>query len=322
MERPIGRGEMTGDLHALLDGLRAGADETRLRLLALCATGELAVGELTHILGQSQPRVSRHLKILSDAGLLERFKEGSWVFYRLRDSALAAHLLALLPSDSPLLKGDRARLDEVKAARAEAARDYFRRNAAHWDRVRALHVDEAVVEAAMLELLGGGGIGDLLDLGTGTGRLLELLAPRATSLTGLDSSHDMLSVARSNVARAGLDHATLRQGDVYRLPFDAHSFDAVTCHQVLHFLDRPSLALSEAARVLRPGGRLLVVDFAPHGLDSLRAEHNHRRLGFAEHDVRDWCEGAGLTFDTARHLDGDPLTVTLWVAHKEQGHDQ
>ncbi|NQV47111.1 MAG: metalloregulator ArsR/SmtB family transcription factor [Rhodospirillaceae bacterium] len=310
----------------LLAALRALAEPTRLRLLALCSSGDLTVSELVSILGQSQPRVSRHLKLLSEAGLLERIREGSWVFYRLAQDSVGAvlggHLTKLLPDDDETLIRDLQRLVEVKQLRERAAADYFSRNAEAWDNVRSLHVDDSEVERSMLALMGAGDgeerdIGDLLDIGTGTARMLELFGPRIRRGEGIDLSHDMLAVARANLDSAGITHCSVRQADMYQMPFQAETFDAVTIHQVLHFLDRPGQAIAEAAKVLKPGGRMLVVDFAPHELESLRAEHAHRRLGFEDTEVDKWCAAADLKTINTEHLPGDPLTVTIWLARKK-----
>lgn len=304
----------------LLATLKAAAEPTRLRLLALCAHGELSVTELTQILGQSQPRVSRHLKLLGDAGLLERFREGTFAFFRLAESgpagALARVLVDAIPADDPTLALDLERLEAIKRGRAEAASAYFRENATRWHEIRALHVPEREVEAALLALVPESGAGEVLDIGTGTGRLLEILGPRAVRATGIDQSREMLAVARANLERAGLRHCQVRQADMYQLPFPSGSFDTVTVHQVLHFAEEPAEVLREAARVLRPGGLLLVADFAPHGLESLRSEHAHRRLGFADEEVALWCRHSGLVCGPVVHLPGDPLTVSLWPARR------
>jgi ArsR family transcriptional regulator len=306
------------EMEHVLMAMRAAAEPSRLRLLSLCAQGTFAVGELVEILGQSQPGVSRHLKLLCDAGLIERFREGTWVFYRLAASgsgaAMVRHILALVSSGDPVLSRDNVRLAALREARAQAAAAYFRTNAPHWKELRSLHIDEGVVEAALADILQGRPIGDLLDVGTGTGRILEVLGSRALSAKGIDTSREMLAVARSRIETAGLRNCVVQQGDMYHLPFDNDSFDVVTIHQVLHFAENPAEAVMEAARVLRVGGRLAVVDFAPHGLESLRSEHNHRRLGFAEEEVADWCRQAGLTVESILSLPGEPLTVTLWVA--------
>ncbi|EWY39400.1 ArsR family transcriptional regulator [Skermanella stibiiresistens SB22] len=311
-------------MDSLLTALKAAAEPTRLRLMALCAQGELTVTELTQILGQSQPRVSRHLKLLCDAGLLDRFREGTWAFYRLAERGafadLARTLIDAVPANDATLALDVERLAAIKRARAEAAADYFRENAARWHEMRSLHVPERDVEAALLRLLPSSGIQDLLDLGTGTGRMLELLAPRVERALGVDLSREMLAVARSNLERAGLRNCQVRQSDMYQLPLPSSSFDAVIVHQVLHYAEEPADVLAEAARVLRPGGRLVIVDFARHDLESLRIEHAHRRLGFGDDEVTGWLHAAGMTPEPVVHLPGDPLTVNLWPA-KRDGSD-
>ncbi|HXP97485.1 MAG TPA: metalloregulator ArsR/SmtB family transcription factor, partial [Telmatospirillum sp.] len=300
--------------------MRAAAEPSRLRLLSLCSQGALAVSELVDILGQSQPSVSRHLKLLCDAGLLERFPEGAWVFYRLvargAGATMVRQILALMSLDEPVLSRDNTRLAAIRQARAQAAAAYFRTNAQHWAKLRSLHIDEREVESTLVDMLSERPIGDFLDVGTGTGRILEVLGPLAQSAEGVDASREMLAAARSAIEAAGLRNCVVRQGDMYHLPFDDGSFDVVTIHQVLHFAEAPSDAVAEAARVLRPEGRLVVVDFAPHALESLRSEHSHRRLGFADDEVALWCRQAGLTVTRILSLPGDPLTVTLWRASR------
>ena len=304
----------------LLAALRAVAEPSRLRLLILCARGELTVSELAQILGQSQPRVSRHLKLLCEAGLLDRFREGSWVFYRLSAgsaaNALARHLVAVCGESDDTVALDLQRLAAIKRQRAELAAAYFRENAAQWDRIRSLYVDEREVEAALLEIIAAEAPRDLLDIGTGTGRMLEVLGPRAVHALGIDQSREMLAVARVNLERAGLGNGIVRLGDMYQLPLADAGFDAVVIHQVLHYADRPAAAIAEAARVLRPGGVLVLVDFAPHALEFLREEQAHRRLGFSDAEIADWCGAAGLEPGPPRHLPGDPLTVTIWTAYR------
>ncbi|MGI9333121.1 MAG: ArsR/SmtB family transcription factor [Gammaproteobacteria bacterium] len=316
-------------MEKLLSGLRAAAEPTRLRLLAVLAKGELTVTELTRILGQSQPRVSRHLKLMSEAGLLERFQEGAWVFYRLSDagagSLLVRRLLELLPVDDPALGRDLERLDQVRREHMQSASTYFQQAAPRWAALRNLYVAEADVERAMLEAAGEAHIGELLDLGTGTGRILEVFAERIGRGLGVDLSPEMLSLARAQLRSRSLEHCQVRRADIYRLELPAGCMDAVTIHQVLHFLDHPAEAVAEAARTLRPGGRLLIVDFAPHRLEFLRTEHQHRRLGLADDEVAAWCELAGLRDVRIRHLepperDDEPmLTVTLWSAVQRPG---
>jgi len=304
----------------LLTGLRAAAEPTRLRLLTLCARNELTVSELTTIVGQSQPRVSRHLKLLCDGGLLERFREGNWVFYRLArrpDRSVAERLTELVPSDDATILRDRERLAAIEREREQSAAAYFTQNAHQWAAIRGLHVAEGEVEAKLLDFVPGEALGDLLDIGTGTGRMLEIFGPRVNRAVGLDQSRDMLAVARVNLERAQLRNCTVRHGDMYALPFASPSFDLVLLHQVLHFAERPAEAVGEAARVLRPGGKLLIVDFAPHQQEELREHHAHRRLGFADAEVREWVAKAGLDPAPAFHLPGDPLTVTIWHAARQ-----
>lgn len=310
--------------------LRAAGDPTRLRLLLLLREAELAVSELIEIVGQSQPRVSRHLKLLGEAGLLERFKEGSWVFYRAADQGKGAELGRALTAlaDPAMIATDRARLAHVREARAAAAAAFFKANAAEWERIRALHAPEKDVEAAIVRRLTTKPIEELLDAGTGTGRMLELLAPHAKRAVGIDVSPEMLAIARDRMAKDNLSRVQVRLGDIYRLPFNAGTreagFDTVLFHQVLHYLDDPGAAVAEAARVMRPGGRIAIADFAPHGLEFLRDDYAHRRLGFSDREVKGWFEAAHLkpgeteTIAPADSKSGGPasdkLTVKLWFA--------
>jgi ArsR family transcriptional regulator len=307
-------------MDTLLAALRAVAEPTRLRLLSLCAEGEFTVSELTQIVGQSQPRVSRHLKQLSDAGLLQRLPEGSWVFYRLAGETpagqLARHIVGQLPGTGTTIEQDRERLAAVRRARAAAAQGYFNANAGRWDEIRSMQVDDGLVEGRLLSMLPPDGLSALLDVGTGTGRILELYGERGVAGVGVDLSHEMLSVARANLSRSGLANVYVRHADMYRLPWPAPAFDAVTFHQVLHFADDPAAAIAEAARVVRPGGRVVIVDFAPHDVEALRTDHAHRRLGFADGEVNDWLVEAGLEPGAPATLPGNRLTVALWQARR------
>jgi ubiquinone/menaquinone biosynthesis C-methylase UbiE len=303
--------------------LKAAGEETRLRLLGLLAEAELTVTELTEILRQSQPRISRHLRLLAESGLVVRFREGSWAFFRLAEHGdkadLARSLAAQLDPDDRMMVRDRERLAAVRAARATAAQAYFREHAAEWDRIRRLHAADAAVEAEIQAALADRPFRSLLDLGTGTGRMLELLGPGLERGLGIDLSLDMLALARARLDRAGLRHCSVRHGDIYDLALPRDSFDVVIVHQVLHYLDDGARALREAARVLRPQGRLLVIDFAPHELEFLREEHAHRRLGFAAETVSQWLEQAGLDVIGHRNVppevgsDGE-IAVSLWLA--------
>ena len=315
--------EAGASMDELLLALRAAAESTRLRLLVLCGRGgELTVSELAQILGQSQPRVSRHLKLLCDAGLLDRFREGSWVFYRLSSgsaaSSLVRNLVAACGEADRAIALDLQRLAAIKRQRAEHAAAYFRENAARWHHIRSLYVDEREVEAALDHIIAAAKPNDLLDIGTGTGRMLEILGPHVGHALGIDQSREMLAVARVNLERAGLAHGSVRLGDMYQLPLADACFDAIVIHQVLHYAERPADAIAEAARVLRPEGVLIVVDFAPHTLEFLRDEQAHRRLGFADGEVAAWCRAAGLDPAPAQHLSGDPLTVVIWTAYRRE----
>jgi ubiquinone/menaquinone biosynthesis C-methylase UbiE/DNA-binding transcriptional ArsR family regulator len=311
----------------LYGALKAAGEATRLRILALLAEAELTVSELTAILRQSQPRISRHLRLLAEAGLVERFREGSWAFFRRGErggaAELARELIARLDSEDATLARDRERLASVRAQRNAVAQAYFRRHAAQWDRIRKLHVADEAVEEAITAALADIPIHALLDLGTGTGRMLELFGPRVTRGLGLDLSLDMLALARTRLDRAGLKHCSVRQGDIYDLALPKDAFDVVVIHQVLHFLDDGARAITEAARVLRPAGRLLVVDFAPHDLEFLRDEHAHRRLGFAAETVAQWMKAAGLEVVLQRNLAPEPasdgkIAVSLWLGRDDR----
>jgi ubiquinone/menaquinone biosynthesis C-methylase UbiE len=307
----------------MLAGLEAAGEVTRLRLLALLVDAELTVSELTTILGQSQPRISRHLRLLVEAGLVDRHREGAWAFFRVSDHGPAGDLVHDLigriePADA-VLSADRSRLAEVRRARADQAARYFADHAAQWDRLRSLHVAEDVVETAIREVIGDRPLHAVLDLGTGTGRMLELVAPLADRAVGIDQSPAMLNLARTRLERAGQRQVQLRQGDLYALPVERDGYDLVILHQVLHYLDDPVRALREAARVLRPGGRLLVIDFAPHTHEFLRDQHAHRRLGFEADEIGGYLRDAGLEMRLHRDLPpaahgGDALTVSLWLA--------
>lgn len=299
---------------------RSLGDPTRLRILALLRAMELSVGELAQVLGQSQPRVSRHVKILIDAGLAERRKEGSWVFLSLSDAARVRPLFALLDtwgtSEDPWALADAARLAAVRADRAAAAERYFAAHAVDWDALRSLHIAECEVEAAIARALADRAVGRLVDIGTGTGRMIELFGPGADHALGVDRSPEMLRLARAKLAQAGLAEAELRQGDMYALPLAAGSADTVILHQVLHYAQQPAAALAEAARLIGPGGRLLIVDFAPHEREELRSRAAHARLGFADAAILRWMTDAGLAGRVVEHLEGGALTVTIWAGER------
>jgi len=310
----------------LLVGLRAAGETTRVRILFVLSHGEFNVSELTQILGQSQPRVSRHLKLMAEAGLIARHKEGNWVLFRLRDDdlggALARAVVDLLPGADAMLVRDLARLEDIRSQRAETAAHYFSNNAAQWEKLRALHVRDEDVQAAMRRLAGQEPVRLHVDLGTGTGSVLRTFAHLAKQAIGIDASREMLAIARANLEREGLRHVQIRHGDIYALPFANDAADLVTIHQVLHYLDDPGRALAEAVRILKPGGRLLIVDFAPHELESLREAHAHRRLGIAAEHMTGWLQRAGAriahheVLPPPRQQDETGLTVSIWLTEK------
>jgi len=314
-------------MERLLTALRAAGEQTRLRLLAVLAQGELTVKELTQVLGQSQPLISRHLKLMTDSGLITRYPEGSWVFYRVAETGEAARLsrdlLRLLPKDDPVLLRDYERLEGVRTQRAQTAQNYFTANATNWNRLRALHVADETIEQAMLDLAGDQTYAHLVDLGTGTGRMLELFGQKAEKGVGFDANADMLSLARANLDQADMQHCQVRLGDITNLPLGNGEADLVLMHQVMHFLEDPAAVVFEAARILSPGGTLIIADFAPHNHEHLREEHAHRRLGFTEQEIVNLLHDAGIEVKRPRLLENDTpdveagLSVYLWSGHKK-----
>ncbi len=303
-----------------LEIFRALGDPTRLRILALLRSMELSVGELAQVLGQSQPRVSRHVKILVDAELAERRKEGSWVFVALGDREAVEPMTAALDrwtaeTPDPWVVADVARLAAVRADRAASAAAWFEDHAGEWDAIRSLHVGDSEIEEAMAGLIGEGDLGALIDIGTGTGRMLELFGDRAESALGIDRSSEMLRLARAKLH--GRANTELRQADLYALPMGDGAADIAILHHVLHFAQQPGAAIAEATRVLGPGGRLLIADFAPHDREELRQKAAHSRLGFADEQMAGWFGPAGLALAETRTLEGGELTVKLWLGVKK-----
>jgi ubiquinone/menaquinone biosynthesis C-methylase UbiE/Fe2+ or Zn2+ uptake regulation protein len=314
---------MSLSLEGLLETLRGAGETTRLRIVALLSEAELTVSEVTEILRQSQPVISRHLKVLHEAGVVERYREGSWAFFRLASQTPSAALVQSIvrhldPADTVVVH-DRERLAKVRAERATEAQQYFSRYAAQWDDLRQMHVADDEVERAIHEAVGTRSIPAFLDIGTGTGRMLELLGPQSNHGIGVDLSREMLAIARTKLDAAGLHHCGVQLGDLHDLPFGPNSFDLVAVHQVLHLLDDAPQALQEARRVLKPGGRLLVVDFAPHDHESLREQHAHRRLGFADDIMTAWLQEGGLDVISHHTVAAAPnaranIAVSIWVA--------
>lgn len=312
----------------LLAALKAAGEETRLRLLAVLNYGELTVTELTHILGQSQPRVSRHLKLLTEAGLVMRYPEGSWVFYRLSDQGHSAEIVSavvsMLPGNDLILQRDYDRFLQVQSNRSEKAQDYFSSNAENWETLRNLHIADSKIESKMLEMLGNRKINEFVDFGTGAGRMLELFGPRANKAVGFDLNAEMLALARTRLEELSLSNCQVRLGDVALLPLKSASVDLIVIHQLLHFLDDPAAAISEASRILSPNGLLLVVDFAPHEMETLREHHAHRRLGFSKDEILKVFNDVDITSHDYVHLDrrgtksspSESLRVTIWSGIK------
>ena len=312
-------------MNQLLLALRAAGESTRLRILAALKQSELTVSEITRILDQSQPRVSRHLKLLCDSGLLERYQEGAWVFHRISDRDnvrdITRGLIDLIDLSDPALERDQKKLREIREEKTRQAARYFTEHAAEWDSIRERMVSDASIERRMLESVGDRPIELFVDLGTGTGRILEIFAPRVRKGIGFDLSREMLSIARSNLENAGITHCTVRRSDICNIDMPDQSADVITIHQVLHYFDNPEQAIEESARLLRPGGRLLVVDFLPHNLEFLREMHAHQRLGFSTGAMQQWCERSGMTVIHREELsrdvdDGQSLTAGLWVIGK------
>ena len=311
-------------LNEMVDVLKAVAETTRLRILFLLDKGDLTVSDLTKILGQSQPRVSRHLRLLTEANLIERYQEGAWAYFSLSSCSLRREMLNTvlehIDRRDNFIEGDMARLDEVKKERSRAAAAYFSKNAHDWDKLRLLHVPDNTVEQTMVELVGTTPFQSMLDIGTGTGSLLKLFAPLYTRAIGIDNNRDMLAVARVNLDKAGISNAQVRLGDVANLPVENETFNLVTIYQVLHFLSDPESAIFEAARVMRPGARLIIVDYAPHELEYLREKYAHIRMGFSDSQMEDWLDKAGLTleqtlsFQPQQNGNTKGLTIKLWLA--------
>ena len=310
-------------LDHVLNIFRAIGEETRLRIMVLLSRGELTVTELTRILGQSQPRVSRHVKILADAGLVERYREGAWVFYRMCEAAeipeaVQQSVARLAGSPDRVIARDGERLRQVHMDRAALAAAYFQENADQWDRLRRLHLPESDIEQAMRDLIGPEQVESFVDLGTGTGRMLIVFRDIYAQGTGYDLSREMLSVARARLEEAGVASAQVRLGDLFSLPLEKASADIVCIHQVLHFLSDPAAAVAQARALLKPGGRILIADFASHELEFLREDHAHRRLGFSDAEVEGWAAASGLDLVRTQILapgksEQDKLTVKLWL---------
>ncbi len=313
----------------MLSIFRALADPSRLRIMLLLQQMELAVGEIALVLGQSQPRVSRHVRILDEAGLAERRKEGSWVFLRpnleLHGAGAEDAMARLLSSagaghDEIALQAreDIARLQDVRAQREVQAAAYFAAHAGNWDAIRSLYVAEAHVEAALTDMLGSESLGHLLDVGTGTGRMVELFAPQIVKATAVDNSPEMLRLARAKLQHLEQGQVKLVQGDFNDLPLESASYDTILLHQVLHYAQNPERVIAETGRVAASEGRIVIVDFAPHDMEELRTKDAHARLGFSDHQIEKLLRGGGFALDQSRELSGGKLTVKIWIGTRSR----
>ncbi|MEQ8666275.1 MAG: metalloregulator ArsR/SmtB family transcription factor [Rhodospirillales bacterium] len=307
-------------LASTLEALRAIAEHTRLRILLLCAHGELTVGDLSDILEQSQPRVSRHLKLMHEAGVLERHQEGQSVWFRAVTSgplaSLVREIVDQVPADDEQHKRDLARLRLVTDTWEVQAQSYFRKHYARWDEVRRELIDESAVDAALRNRFAETDAETLLDVGTGTGHVLRLLGPEISEGVGIDVSRDMLLAARAAIHNEGLPHCQVRQGDMRKLPFDDDSFDALSLHLVLHYAENPQAVIKECGRVTAPGGWIFVVDFAPHERREFTRQHGHRWPGFADEAVRQWLALAGFAAIQTSTIAQSAPDILFWVARK------
>ena len=305
-------------MEKLLQGLRAAAEPTRLRIIALCGHAELSVTELVMILGQTQPRVSRHLKLLVEGGLLQRNKEGNRAYYRLSTEAegadLARMLNDLMPGEDEVHALDLSRLSSVKADRVRYAESFLDPYSQEIIELRGMWPPDEVIDKCILALLKDRSIQNLLDLGTGAGRILRTIAPFVVKGTGIDNSLEMLSIARARLDQEGIKNCQVRVGDMYRLPFKKNSFDLITINSLLRYAEEPKKVIAEAARVLEKKGALLIVDLAAHDLSELRDEYGHSWLGFSEAEMVEMLSEENLTADRVKHIDGQKLNVCIWLA--------
>lgn len=313
----------------IVNALKTLGHSDRLRILALLSYGELTVSELVSILGMSQPRITQYIKSLEDADIIERLKEGSWVFSRINRNnqvvtALVVTVLNSLSESDPLLLADRRRLEDIRSARAKAANDFFATVAQDGGQLGDEYIPRKDIEAQIREVAGDGPFDFMVDLGTGTGRMLDVFADLVARGTGIDNNPDMLKVARHKISEDHMAHLSLRQADLRAAPLGDDVADIVTLHQVLHYLDEPEQALIEAARLLRPGGQVLITDFEAHNLDDFRKLYAHRRLGFTDVQMDNLLRQAGLITEDKRTIaaqDGQP-DVKIWKAVKPETDSQ
>ena len=301
----------------LLNGLKAAAEPTRLRIIALCAHADLTVSEICQILGQSQPRVSRHLKLLIESKILENHREASWVYYRLNNSPNApdlGHVIAdMIPAEDKTLTQDLQNLEEVRQSRADKAAEYEQSNSQALKAMRDLYAENSAIEDAIADAIPDNA-NSLLDLGTGTGRILEMIADRITYGVGIDMSPEMLTIARHTLESKGLRNCTVQHGDVTRLQLD-EQFDAIVGHMILQYADTPDKLIRNAVSHLNDGGTLVIVDFAPYS-DTVAETIGQNHKGFSNDDIQGFFAKAGLTPQKSQLIKGKKLDVFVWSAKK------
>lgn len=314
----------------LLQALRAAGEQTRLRILALCAQHELSVTDLIQVLGQTQSRVSRHLKILVEAGLLERYQEGQWARYRLagqgsvipgQDSnkagiSLARYILQNIDMMSPVFRRDHEILTRRMDARQQRIQQFFRENAPKWEEMRAELVNQPAIDAHIRDVLLAKPVKHFLDVGTGTGKALLELGPSIGAGIGIDNSFAMLDIARNNIEESNLNNCQVRHADMTQMPYEAKTFDTALVHMVLHYSETPPLVISEIARVLTKGGRVLIIDLVRHENTEIRTALQHLWPGFDKEEMEDWLSQAGLTVEDTTELNGGKLKVFATLAVK------
>ncbi|CAM3630178.1 ArsR family transcriptional regulator [Litorimonas haliclonae] len=311
-----------GDMENFAAALKTMGHVDRLRILALLARGELTITELVQILGLSQPRVTQYIKSLESVEIIERLREGSWVFSRLKRgnpalTKLVETTLQTLPQNEALLLSDMRRLNEVRDARSRVADAFFARVAQNSDQLGDEYLPQERIEDALLKISGDGPFDFMIDMGTGTGRMLELFSGRITRGAGIDSNPDMLKVARHKLAPDQFGHISVQQGDLHATPFRENTADLVTLHQVLHYLDDPREAIYEASRLLTRDGQLLIVDFEAHTEDHFREDYAHRRLGFTDLDITEWAKWADLQIKIETKLsNNNNPAIKIWKAVK------
>lgn len=309
--------------------LKALGHTDRLRILALLSHGELTVSELVQILNLSQPRVTQYIKSLEAAGILERLREGSWVFSRLKRgnigiSALVATTLSSLPQDDLTLSADQRRLQDIRSERSKLVEAFFADVANDRGQLGNEYLPQSDIEKALLEIAGETKFEYMVDLGTGTGRMLELFSARAKRGAGIDTNVEMLTVARHKLATVEYSHMSVQQGDLHMTPLGTGVADLVTIHQVLHYLDDPLEAVREASRLLMAGGTFLIVDFAAHQFEGFRDKYAHRRLGFSDAEIEAWLEAAHMSLSSVKNIgreDENLPAVKIWSAKRKIDSD-